>query len=57
MVASFVAPALMGGDDAPGVLAGRGAATMAELWRGRIVSLTRCGEDVHLSMEPRGPTG
>lgn len=48
----FLAPALFGGDDGLGVFAGAGAATIGEVWRGRIVGVERVGADLHVSLEP-----
>ena len=39
----YLAPVLFGGDDARGLFSGPGAPSMAELWRGRIVSVARVG--------------
>lgn len=49
----YLAPALFGGSDAPGLFAGPGATTMAELWRGRIDRVERLGEDVRVDLVPR----
>ncbi len=49
----YLAPALAGGDDAPGLFRGPGAPTMAELWRGRIAAVTHLGDDVRIDLEPR----
>ena len=46
----YVAPALFGGGDARPVFAGPGAATMDEVWRGRITSVERLGDDLRLEM-------
>lgn len=46
----YVAPALFGGDDALGLFAGPGAATMAELARGSFVSVERLGPDLRLEL-------
>ncbi len=46
----YLAPALFGGDDASGLFAGPGVATMADLWRGRTVSVTRLGDDVRIDL-------
>lgn len=43
-----VAPALAGGAGAPGLFAGDGPATIADLWRGRFVSIERYGDDLEL---------
>jgi diaminohydroxyphosphoribosylaminopyrimidine deaminase/5-amino-6-(5-phosphoribosylamino)uracil reductase len=52
----YLAPALMGGDDARPVLAGPGAATIAEAWRGRIVGVEQLGADLRIDLLPtEGP--
>ena len=48
----YLAPALLGGDDGLPVLAGPGAATIAEAWRGRITGVTRLGDDLRVDMVP-----
>jgi len=48
----YVAPALLGGDDGVPLLAGPGAPTMADVWRGRLVGVTRLGDDVRLDVAP-----
>ena len=48
----YLAPALMGGDDGRAMFAGEGAETMAELWRGRIVSVQPVGDDIRIELEP-----
>jgi diaminohydroxyphosphoribosylaminopyrimidine deaminase/5-amino-6-(5-phosphoribosylamino)uracil reductase len=48
----YLAPALFGGDDARPLLAGAGAATIEDLWRGRITNVERLGEDVKIEMAP-----
>jgi diaminohydroxyphosphoribosylaminopyrimidine deaminase/5-amino-6-(5-phosphoribosylamino)uracil reductase len=48
----YLAPALFGGDDARPLLAGAGAATIEDLWRGRITSVERLGDDVKIEMAP-----
>lgn len=50
-----LAPALMGGDDGAAVMAGLGAATIADAWRGRIVSVQRLGDDLEVVLEPQRP--
>lgn len=47
----YVAPTLFGGDDARGLFAGPGAASMDDVWRGRIVSLRHLGDDLRLDLE------
>ena len=41
----YLAPVFLGGDDGRPVFAGPGAATMADAWRGRLVSVRRLGGD------------
>jgi diaminohydroxyphosphoribosylaminopyrimidine deaminase/5-amino-6-(5-phosphoribosylamino)uracil reductase len=48
----YLAPALFGGDDARPLLAGPGAATIDDLWRGRITNVERLGDDVKIEMAP-----
>ena len=48
----YLAPALLGGDDGLPVLRGPGAATMADAWRGRILSVERVGTDVRVEVAP-----
>jgi diaminohydroxyphosphoribosylaminopyrimidine deaminase/5-amino-6-(5-phosphoribosylamino)uracil reductase len=48
----YLAPALFGGDDARPLLAGAGAATIDDLWRGRITNVERLGDDVKIEMAP-----
>ncbi len=48
----YLAPALLGGDDGRPAFAGPGVATMAEAWRGEIVSLRRLGPDLRLDLLP-----
>jgi diaminohydroxyphosphoribosylaminopyrimidine deaminase/5-amino-6-(5-phosphoribosylamino)uracil reductase len=50
-----IAPAITGGEDANPVFRGRGAATMAEMWRGRIVTTSRLGDDLEIILEPASP--
>jgi diaminohydroxyphosphoribosylaminopyrimidine deaminase/5-amino-6-(5-phosphoribosylamino)uracil reductase len=47
----YVAPAMFGGDDGVPMFAGPGAPDTASLWRGRIVSLRRLGEDLRVELE------
>jgi diaminohydroxyphosphoribosylaminopyrimidine deaminase/5-amino-6-(5-phosphoribosylamino)uracil reductase len=47
----YLAPALFGGNDARGLFAGAGAPTIDDLWRGRIVDMTRLGDDVRIELE------
>ena len=48
-----IAPAVMGGGDAVPAFAGDTAATLAEVWRGRLVSTQSLGDDVEIIIEPR----
>ena len=48
----YLAPALFGGDDARPLFAGPGAPTIADVWRGRIVSVERLGEDMRIECSP-----
>ncbi len=47
-----LAPALFGGADAHSVFSGRGAATIGDLWRGKLVSCRLIGPDLEVVMEP-----
>jgi diaminohydroxyphosphoribosylaminopyrimidine deaminase/5-amino-6-(5-phosphoribosylamino)uracil reductase len=47
----YLAPKLFGGDDAPGLFAGAGAATMADVWQGRITAVTPLGPDLRIDVE------
>ena len=47
-----IAPVIAGGDDAAGVFAGPAASTMADMWRGRIVSTTNLDGDIEIVLEP-----
>ncbi len=48
----YLAPALFGGDDAPGLFSGAGAATMSDVWRGRITRVTPLGDDIRVDLQP-----
>ena len=48
----YLAPAFFGGDDARPLFAGAGAPTIDDLWRGRIVSVERLGDDVRVECSP-----
>ncbi len=48
----YLAPALMGGNDGLAMFAGPGASTIAELWRGRIVSFDHVGPDLRVELRP-----
>jgi len=49
----YLAPALFGGDDARPLLSGTGAKTIDDVWRGRLVSVERLGEDLRVEVAPR----
>lgn len=49
----YLAPALFGGDDARPLFAGPGAAAIDDVWRGRLVSVTRLGDDLRVDLVPR----
>lgn len=48
----YLAPALFGGDDGRPLLAGPGAPTIADVWRGRITNVQRLGDDLKVEVEP-----
>ena len=48
----YLAPALLGGDDGRPLFAGPGAATVDGVWRGRIVSVDRVGDDLRVECSP-----
>ena len=48
----YLAPALFGGDDARPLFTGPGAPTIAEVWRGRIVTFEQLGDDLRLECSP-----
>lgn len=47
----YLTGGFLGGEDGMAMFAGRGASTMADLWRGRIVSVERFGNDVRLDVD------
>ena len=51
-----LAPAFSGGNDGLGVFEGAGIATMADLWRGHIVSTQQLGVDIEIVIEPKTQT-
>jgi len=53
----YLAPALFGGDDARPLFAGSGAATIDQVWRGQVRSVTSLGGDVRVELAPVGPPG
>jgi len=50
----YLAPLLFGGDDARGLFAGPGAATLDAAWRGRVAGVRRLGDDLRIDLEPDG---
>jgi len=51
----YLAPAFLGGEDGRGLFAGPGAASMDDVWRGRITSVQALGPDLRVELEP-GPS-
>ena len=47
-----ISPSIMGGGDAVPAFAGDTASTLAEVWRGRLVSTQALGDDVEVIIEP-----
>jgi len=47
-----ISPAIMGGGDAVPAFAGDTASTLADVWRGRLVSTQALGDDVEVVIEP-----
>jgi diaminohydroxyphosphoribosylaminopyrimidine deaminase / 5-amino-6-(5-phosphoribosylamino)uracil reductase len=52
----YLAPVLFGGDDAPGLFSGAGAATMSDVWRGRITRVAPLGDDIRVDLQPARST-
>ncbi len=50
----YFAPAFFGGDDAVPLFSGPGAPTIDQLWRGRMISVERLGDDVRMELAPDG---
>lgn len=46
----YLAPALFGGDDGRPIFAGAGAASIDDVWRGRILSIEQLGDDVRIEL-------
>jgi diaminohydroxyphosphoribosylaminopyrimidine deaminase/5-amino-6-(5-phosphoribosylamino)uracil reductase len=46
----YLAPALFGGDDGRPMFAGPGSSTIADLWRGRLVSVAKLGPDLRVEL-------
>lgn len=51
--AVYLAPALFGGDDGYPMLAGPGASTIDDLWRGEITAIARLGPDLRIDLRPK----
>lgn len=51
----YFCPALVGGDQARGMLAGQAVGEMAELWRGEIVDVALLGSDLRVEIMPKRP--
>jgi diaminohydroxyphosphoribosylaminopyrimidine deaminase/5-amino-6-(5-phosphoribosylamino)uracil reductase len=51
-----IAPAVMGGGDAVPAFAGDTAATLAEVWRGQLVSTQQLGDDIEIVLQPKRST-
>lgn len=47
----YLAPALFGGDDGRGLFAGPGAASIDDVWRGKLVSVAQLGGDLRVELE------
>lgn len=48
----YLAPALAGGDDAPGLFRGPGVASVGDLWRGEVAAVTSLGADLRVDVRP-----
>ena len=48
----YLAPAFAGGDDSRPLFRGPGAATIADVWRGRIESVEQLGDDLKVELAP-----
>ena len=46
----YLAPDFFGGDDARPLFAGPGAGTIDDVWKGRLVSVERLGEDLRVEV-------
>jgi diaminohydroxyphosphoribosylaminopyrimidine deaminase / 5-amino-6-(5-phosphoribosylamino)uracil reductase len=46
----YLAPTFFGGDDARPLFAGHGAGTIADVWKGRLLSVERLGEDLRVEV-------
>ena len=48
----YLAPALFGGDDSRSFFRGPGAATISDVWRGRVESVEQLGRDLKVELAP-----
>jgi diaminohydroxyphosphoribosylaminopyrimidine deaminase / 5-amino-6-(5-phosphoribosylamino)uracil reductase len=46
----YLAPKIFGGDDGRPLFAGPGAGTIAEVWKGKLISVERLGEDLRVEV-------
>ncbi len=46
----YLAPAFFGGDDARPLFTGHGAGTIDDMWKGRLISVERLGEDLRVEV-------
>ena len=46
----YLAPAFFGGDDGRPLFAGAGAGTIADVWRGKVISVERLGDDLRVEV-------
>ena len=46
----YLAPVFFGGDDGRPIFAGHGAGTIADVWKGRLVSVERLGDDLRVEV-------
>ncbi len=46
----YLAPVFFGGDDARPIFSGHGAGTIGDVWKGRLVSVERLGEDLRVEV-------
>ena len=53
---AYLAPVLFGGEDGRPMLAGPGAETMADVWRGAITDVRMVGGDVRVDLTPFAPS-
>lgn len=53
----YLAPALSGGSEAPGMFSGGGAGTLTGFWRGELASVRPVGSDVRIDLIPRHAGG